>query len=268
MVKMRYISKRPIGIFDSGVGGLTVFKAIEKKLPNESIVYLGDTARVPYGNKSKQTVIRFSTESVLFLLERKVKLVVIACNTSSSLALDYLKRIFSVPIIGVIEPAVNKAISISKNKKIGVIGTKSTIDSKIYERQILGKEDQARVYSCACPLFVPLVEEGLIKSEITKNLVRMYLSKLRGKVDTLILGCTHYPLLKKAIASYLKGVYLVDSAQEVASNIKTILEAIGLLNSGKGVFKEFYVTDEPVAFSKLAKLFLGRKISKPKVANV
>jgi glutamate racemase len=265
---MRNNDARPIGIFDSGVGGLTVFKAIERKLPDESIVYFGDTARVPYGNKSKQTVIRFSTESILFLLRKKVKLIVVACNTSSSLALDYLKRIFSVPIVGVIDPAVKKAISISRNKKIGVIGTKSTINSRVYERKILSKEKRVSVYSCACPLFVPLVEEGLIKGEIAKNFVRMYLSKLKGEVDTLILGCTHYPLLKETIASYLKGVRLVDSAQEVASNAKTILEDNNLLNSKRDTFKEFYVTDEPIAFSKLAKLFLGKKISKPKVANI
>jgi len=258
---------RPIGIFDSGVGGLTVLKEIEKSLPNESILYLGDTARVPYGNKSKQTVIRFSTQCILFLLQKRVKLVVVACNTASSLALEYLKRIFSVPIIGVVDPAVEKALAVSKNKKIGVIGTKSTIDSGIYKEKMLKKESKIETYFCACPLFVPLVEEGLIEGEVTESLVRMYLRNLKGKIDTLILGCTHYPLLKKEIASYLEEVELVDSAQEVAYETKITLQKQRLLNPGKKVFEEFYVTDEPLLFSQKAKVFLGREISQPKVAN-
>ena len=262
------MNKRPIGIFDSGIGGLTVLKEVERVLPCENIIYFGDTARVPYGNKSKQTVIRFSTESILFLLRKKVKLVIVACNTSSSLALEYLKKVFRVPIVGVICPAVEKAISVSKKRRIGVIGTKSTINSGVYEREIQKRDKGICVRSKACPLFVPLVEEGLLEGKIVSDLIKLYLDDFKKSIDTLILGCTHYPLLSKSITSFLKTANLVDSAQETALNTRSILKAKNILNEGKISVRQFYVTDDPDNFFKLARLFLKRKIDKPRVVNV
>lgn len=264
------MQNKAIGIFDSGVGGLTVFKEIEKLLPGEDIIYFGDTARVPYGNKSKSTIIKFSTENILFLLKRKVKIIVVACNTASSLALDSLSGIFSVPLIGVVEAGANKALKVSKNKKISVIGTRSTINSKSYERAILKKDKTAKIYSKACPLFVPLVEEGVLDGEIAGNIIEMYLSGLKKTgADSIILGCTHYPLLKKQIASFLSGVNIIDSATEVALHARDTLSQSRLLRNkiSKTGKREFYVTDEPKAFMRLAKLFLKRNIPVPKVIN-
>lgn len=261
---------RPIGIFDSGVGGLTVLKEIERLLPKEDIIYLGDTARVPYGNKSKSAVIKFSTQNLLFLLEKKVKIVVVACNTSSAIALDYLKETFNVSIVGVIEAGVNKALEVSQTRKIGVIGTKSTIESKSYEREILKRERGAKVYSQSCPLFVPLVEEGILRGKIVDEAIKRYMGGLKKKgIDTIILGCTHYPLLKREISCYLRGVTIIDSASEVALHTKELLGQLCFLNqTNKKGKKKFYLTDEPKGFIKLAELFLKRKIPKPKVVNV
>jgi glutamate racemase len=264
------MKNKAIGIFDSGVGGLTVFKEIERLLPNEDIIYFGDTARVPYGNKSKSTIIKFSTENILFLLKKKVKIIVIACNTASSLALDSLAGIFSVPLIGVVEAGAQKALKISKNNRIAVIGTRSTINSKSYEKAILKKNKTAKVFSRACPLFVPLVEEGILEGKTAQNIIELYLKNFKKLgADVIILGCTHYPLLKKQIASYLKGVCIVDSATEVALHARGILAQNDLLRSKKNKAgkREFYVTDEPKAFMRLAKLFLKRDIPLPKVIN-
>ncbi|UCG34957.1 MAG: glutamate racemase [Candidatus Omnitrophota bacterium] len=260
----------PIGVFDSGVGGLTVLREIEKVLPYENIIYLGDTARVPYGNKSKPTIIKFSIENILFLLKKRVKMVVIACNTASALALNSVKKVFPVPILGVVEAGAKKALKLSQSKRIGVIGTHSTIASKSYERMLLQNKKSVRVYTQACPLFVPLVEEGILNGSIVQESMRMYLKKLKVKgIDTIILGCTHYPLLKKGIARFLKEVHIVDSAEEVANEVRAVLLGQGLLNAGsKKGKKEFYVTDEPKGFSKLAKLFLKRNITCSKISNV
>ncbi len=266
---MSSINKCPIGIFDSGLGGLTVLKEVSKILPNEDLVYLGDTARVPYGGKSKSTIVRFSTENALFLLKKKVKVIVVACNTASSLSLDYLKTVFSVPIIGVVESGVKKAVSVSKNKKIGVIGTKSTISSLSYQKALFRLNKTTCSFSRACPLFVPLVEEGLLDGPIVEDIIKMYLKDFKGNIDTLILGCTHYPLLKEAIGKYLKGVYLVNSAHEVALTVKGILKQEDIFNkvSKKGNC-DFYVTDEAKEFIKYAKIFLQRSIIKPKVISI
>jgi len=262
------MDKRPIGIFDSGVGGLTVLREVEKLLPKEDIIYFGDTARVPYGNKSRPTVIKFTTQSILFLLRKKVKMAIIACNTSSSLALDSLKNAFSLPIMGVIESGVRKALKSSSNNKIAVIGTRSTIASRSYEKAIRKINKTIRIYAQSCPLFVPLAEESLLHGAIAKAAIGMYLRKIKqAKPGVLILGCTHYPLLKRPIADYLKGTYIVDSAREVALEAKALLTSKGLLNS-QGGSKEFYVSDEPTGFVKLAKLFLHRQIRKPKIVNV
>lgn len=262
--------EKAIGIFDSGVGGLTVLKEIERLLPNEDIIYFGDTARVPYGNKSKSTIIKFSTENILFLLKKKVKTVVVACNTASSLSLDYLKDIFSVPIIGVIEAGANKALELSESKKIAVIGTRSTIASGSYERAMKKNHKGVKVYSKACPLFVPLVEEGILNGKIVDGTIEKYLKNFKGTdIDVIILGCTHYPLLKKEIARYLKDICIVDSAEQVALHTKRVLLQNNILRNRKVNGKRnFYVTDEPAGFMKLAKLFLKRDISKPKVINV
>jgi glutamate racemase len=264
------MKNKPIGIFDSGIGGLTVLKEVEKILPYEDIIYFGDTARVPYGNKSKSTIIKFSTQNILFLLRKKVKMVILACNTSSSLALDYLKNIFNIPIIGVIEAGAKKAIKLSRKRRIGVIGTKSTIESRSYEKEISKIDKEIKIYSYACPLFVPLVEEGLLYGKIVKEIVKMYLAPIKKrKVDTIILGCTHYPLLKEEIATYLKNVKIVDSAREVALYAKDTLEKYNLLNLKNNRRRiNFYVTDNPQDFMRLARLFLKRKINKPKIINL
>ena len=261
---------RPIGIFDSGVGGLTVLKQIEKVLPSEDGIYFGDTARVPYGNKSKSTIVKFSTENVLFLLKKKVKLVVVACNTSSALALEHLQNIFSMPVLGVIEAGVIKALKVTRKKRVAIIGTRSTIGSGSYEKEILKRDRKVKVYSRSCPLFVPLAEEGMLKGKMVNEVIDMYMCDLKKKgVDTVVLGCTHYPLLKKQIAAYMKDSCIVDSAREVALHAKTVLEDNSLYNTRrKRGKKEFYVTDEPRGFKRLAKLFLKRNISNPKVVNV
>jgi len=262
--------KRPIGIFDGGVGGLTVLMQVERLLPFEDIVYFGDTARVPYGNKSKSAIIRFSTESALFLLKKKVKMVVVACNTSSSLALEHLRRVLTVPVIGVITAGVNKALSLKSQNRIGIIGTRATIASGSYEREIHRHDKKIKIYAQPCPLFAPLVEEGHLKGKVVDEIIDMYLRNFKkNHVDTVILACTHYPLLKSEISKYLKDSEIVDSAKEVAHYAEKLLKDKKLLNNQrKRGRKTFYVSDEPAAFVKLAKLFLKRRITKPKIVNV
>jgi len=261
------MDKRPIGIFDSGVGGLTVLAEVNKALPGENIVYFGDTARVPYGNKSKLTIIKFSRQSVKFLLKKKVKLIVVACNTSSALALASLRRAFKLPIVGVIASGVKEALKYSVNNKIAVIGTKSTIASGCYQREIKKRSSGVRVYSQSCPLLVPLAEEGIVKGKIVDQALKIYLSKIKAKrVDSMILGCTHYPLLKSSIAKYLSGVVIVDSGQAVALAVKELLTKQGMLSSRKRGKIELHVSDQPRDFGKLAKLFLKGKIIKPRIA--
>ena len=260
-----------IGIFDSGVGGLTVAKEIIRQLPNENIVYFGDTARVPYGIKSPQTVIRFSIENILFLLKQDVKLICVACNTVSSFALPVIKNHFRVPIIGVITPGVREAVYVSKNKRIGVIGTKGTIKSRTYETEIKQLDPKAKVTAVACPLFVPFVEEGWLSGEVVLSVARNYLKPFKDAgVDTVILGCTHYPLLKPVIQEALsKNVTLIDSARQVAFEVKKILASEDMLNRGKGGKHKFYVSDNPEWFSSLAQRFMGRKLmNAKKVGNV
>ena len=264
------MKNRPIGIFDSGVGGLTVLKEVERLLPFEDIVYFGDTARVPYGNKSKSTIIKFSRESANFLKKKKVKMIVVACNTSSALALEDLRKSSSIPVLGVIEAGVKKGVELTSKKKIAVIGTASTINSNSYQKLIAKKNKSIKVYSKSCPLFVPLVEEGIVSGRIVKEAMKRYLKALKNRgIDVIILGCTHYPLLKYQISSYLKGVAVIDSAKEVASYTKSVLEFKNLLCGKKKKPKvEFYISDEPKEFLRLAKLFLKRKISNPRIANV
>ena len=262
---------KSIGVFDSGVGGLTVAREIIRQLPNESIIYFGDTARVPYGIKSRETVIRFSIENILFLLKHDVKLICVACNTASSFALPVIKNNFRVPIIGVITPGVREAVYASQNKRIGVIGTKGTIKSRTYETEIKQLDPKVKVTAVACPLFVPFVEEGWTSGEVVLNVAKSYLKPLKDSgVDTVILGCTHYPLLKPIIQEVLGAqVTLIDSAKQVAFEVKKILASEDMVNRGRGGKHRFYVSDNPEWFSSLAQRFMGRKLaSVRKVENV
>jgi glutamate racemase len=263
---------KPIGIFDSGIGGLTVVKEVIKLLPREDIVYFGDTARVPYGIKSRDTIIKFSLENTLFLLQKDVKMIVVACNTSSSLALPVIRKHFKIPILGVIMPGAKEAVYATKCGKIGVIGTRATIKSGAYEEEIHRLDPSIKVWSQACPMFVPLVEEGWVNDPIALKVAQKYLCGLKAKgVDTLILGCTHYPLLKAKIQGIMKqGVILIDSAQQVANEVRQVLSQEGLLakKAGKAV-REYYVSDEVAIFENVAKRFLGEELSSvKKVTNV
>jgi len=258
---------KPIGIFDSGVGGLTVVKEVIRHLPNESIIYLGDTARVPYGIKSPETVIKYSRQNTNFLKERGIKLLVAACNTSSAVSLSILREETDISVIGVIEPGARAAVRNTKTGNIGVIGTEATIKSGAYEKAInqwsvvsgqwSGKKIE--VASKACPMFVPLAEEGWFENEVAEMTAEVYLSDFRGKrIDVLVLGCTHYPLLKKTIQKSVGNmVILIDSAEETAKEIEILLRERGLLSDGKSRFVDFYVTDNPERFSKVGKAFLG-----------
>ncbi|MDP2905057.1 MAG: glutamate racemase [Candidatus Omnitrophota bacterium] len=251
--------RKPIGVFDSGVGGLTVVKELINHMPSEDIVYFGDTARVPYGIKSKETIIRFSIENILFLLKHEVKLICVACNTVSSMALPVIMNHFRVPIVGVIAPGAREAVYATANKHIGVIGTKGTVKSRAYESEIKALDASVKVTAMSCPLFVPFVEEGWLDGPVVEEVAAKYLLPLKqADVDTVILGCTHYPLLKNVIKKVLgKDVCLIDSAKQVAIEVKNILSTRGALNkSGKGS-RKFYVSDNPEWFSGLAKRFLG-----------
>jgi len=263
-------SDRPIGIFDSGLGGLTVVKEITKILPDESIIYFGDTARVPYGTKSKKTIEKFSLQNTRFLTKSKVKLIVVACNTSSSLALNLLKRTFKIPITGVIEPGVKQALLKTKNERVGVIGTRATISSGVYQKALTGHRSKVKVFALSCPLFVPLVEEGWLNKKITRAIVYDYLEPLvKKKIDTLILACTHYPLIKSVIAGVMgPRVGLIDSAASVAAEVRRQLIEKGLrAGASHGSKYQFFVSDEPRIFSKEGSKFLGRKIINIKRIN-
>lgn len=260
---------KPIGVFDSGVGGLTVAKELIRQLPNEDIVYFGDTARVPYGIKSKETVIRFSIENILFLLKQDVKLICVACNTVSSVALPVIKNHFKVPIVGVISPGVREAVYATQNKRIGVIGTRGTIRSRTYELEIKHLDPEVKVTVQSCPLFVPFVEEGWLSGNVVLDVARTYLKPLKSaRVDTVILGCTHYPILKPVIKEVLgKNVFLIDSAQQVAIEVKKILAAEGQLEKGRRGKHKFYVSDNPEWFSGLARRFLGQSLKDVRKVN-
>ncbi len=265
------LSESPIGIFDSGVGGLTVVKEIMKILPFEAIVYFGDTARVPYGTKSKETITRFATEDATFLLDFGVKAIVVACNTASSNSLQYLKENFNIPIIGVIDPVVVYACKKTRNKKIGVIGTTATIESGAYEKRIKEILTGAAVYSKDCPLFVPLAEEGWTDRQATLLIAQEYLKDLLDKgIDTLVLGCTHYPILKDVIQKIIDThVHLIDSAYSTAIALKELLEKMNLLQKTASTAEpRFFLSDIPRKFSDIAERFLGEKIVKITVVDV
>lgn len=254
---------RAIGIFDSGIGGLTVLREVMRALPVEDVVYLGDTARVPYGTKSPETVRRYSLEAASYLRSRGIKLLVVACNTSSALALNVLRRRLGIPVIGVIEPGARRAVEASHKKRIGVIGTEATVRSGAYKKAIEKYGHEVTVYQKSCPLFVPLAEEGRTRDRIARLTAHEYLSGFRkGHIDALVLGCTHYPLLKDVIRRTMSnGVRLVDSAEEVARETLHVLSVRGLLRrSSRTGSCAFLVTDDPVRFKKLGSIFLGRPI--------
>lgn len=257
------LSELSIGIFDSGVGGLTVVKEVVRLLPEEKIIYLGDTARVPYGTKSSKTVIRYAQSNVKFLLSKGIKVLVIACNTASAYSLEVLEKSVEQPVIGVIKPGVRKALDTTKTGKIGVIGTPSTIKSGAYKREIENLDRSAEVFSKACPLFVPLAEEGWHEGDIAHAVAEKYLGELRSsEIDTLILGCTHYPLLKNTIQSVLgEKITLVDSAEETAKTVMNVLKENELIGAKRPALSdEFYLTDNSESFLSIANRFLGKDI--------
>lgn len=257
------MDNRPIGIFDSGIGGLTVMREVMEQLPYENLIYFGDTARIPYGSRSVQTIKKYSYQCAQFLKSKDVKAIVIACNTASSIALDYLKKHFDVPVIGVIEPGARSAASITKNGHIGVIGTTATINSSAYQEKIMEFKHDAEVIGIPCPLFVPIVEEGWEYSNVAELTAEKYLTELiEHDIDALVLGCTHYPILrytiKKVVGPYVK---LVNPAFETAKDLKKVLKDLDILNENFDMPKyEYYVSDAPERFRRLGGNFLKKEI--------
>lgn len=253
------VSERAIGVFDSGVGGLTVFKELLRLLPGEQLIYLGDTARVPYGTKSPRTVLRYAMEASAFLAEQGVKMLVVACNTASSVALPALEDRFSLPVIGVIEPGARRALHLSGNRRVGVIGTEGTVKSEAYARAIHALDPGIEVFSAPCPLFVPLAEEGWANHPVARLAAAEYLAPLQlHGIDTLVLGCTHYPLLKTTLHQVLgESVELVDSAEETARVVAAELDARRLRRRCPPAAPRFFVTDVPTRFERVGGAFLG-----------
>ncbi len=264
----------PIGVFDSGVGGLTVAREIIRQIPNEKIIYFGDTARVPYGSKSKETVTRFSEQIVRFLRTFQVKTIVVACNTASACALDALERDIDIPIIDVVKPGAKAAWEATRNGRIGVIGTEATIGSQIYTKYIQNLNRDITIYGKACPLFVPLVEEGLLEDPVTDEIARRYLTELIDiDIDTLILGCTHYPLIRSTLGRIMgEGVRLVNPAYETARELKELLGQLDLLDEeplGLGSNRyQFYVSDKAEKFVHFANSIIKYGILSAKAVNI
>ena len=252
--------KKPIGIFDSGVGGLTVYKTIRAYFPEEDLIYFGDTARVPYGPKSPGTIVEYSTQNARFLLQQGIKILIVACNTSSAYALDYLKNLTGIPIIGVIEPGAQMAAQVTINNRIGIIGTEATIRSEAYTKAIQKLIPEAQVFSNACPLFVPIVEEGWQDEPVAEDIARHYLDYFLDKdIDTLVLGCTHYPLLSETIQKVMgKQVKLVDSAQSIAEYLKQLMPCD---TDGRPGLDSFFVSDNEDKFAHISNRILGHELS-------
>jgi glutamate racemase len=258
------LRNQPIGVFDSGIGGLTVVRELFQQLPNEEIVYFGDTARVPYGTKSEETVQKFALQDARFLVEQRVKLIVVACNTVSSNSLDLLEEHIDVPIEGVIQPGARAAVAASQNGRIGVIGTDSTISSLAYERAIKALDGKAQIFARSCPLFVPLAEEGWVDDPVTAQVADRYLTPLRScQVDTLVLGCTHYPLLMKVIQKAMgREVALIDSASATAASVKEILVKEELSRDLPAEPEHrFFVSDMPRRFLEIGERFLQSSLA-------
>jgi glutamate racemase len=261
---------KPIGVFDSGIGGLTVVQALMKRLPHENIVYFGDTARVPYGPKSPQVVREYSAQDTDFLVSHHVKMIVVACNTVSSVALDVVQKHARVPVVGVILPGARAAVGVTKKKSIGVIGTVGTIMSKAYTNAIRQLDASITVVGQACPLFVPFAEEGWIDHKATELVAREYLFPLKlQKIDTLVLGCTHYPILKDVIGKVFDGcVELIDSGEAAASEVAELLDSTDLRNeSTEKANIRFFVSDIPHKFAEVGERFLGQKLGRVRIAE-
>lgn len=264
----------PIGVFDSGVGGLTVVREIMRQIPNEKIIYFGDTARVPYGNKSQETVTRFSEQIVRFLKTFHVKTIVVACNTASAYAMDALERDCDIPIIGVVKPGARMAAEVTRNGRIGVIATEATIGSRIYTQYIEELNKNVTIYGKACPLFVPLVEEGLLEDPVTDEIARRYLTELIDiDIDTLILGCTHYPLIRSTLGKIMgPNVTLVNPAYETAQELRRMLQKMDLLNEetpklGSNRY-QFYVSDKAEKFITFANSIIKYGILSAKTIHI
>ena len=262
---------RPIGVFDSGIGGLTVAGALKELLPSEHVFYIGDTARVPYGGKSAATIERYSMEISSVLVERGAKVVVVACNSASALALPALTSALSVPVVGVIQPGAAAAVLATRSKRVGVIGTKATVHSGAYERAIKNLDPEVEVRALACPLLVPLIEEGWLEDEVTDRVIARYLDPLLSAgVDTLVLGCTHYPLLHCALKRFLgNSVSLVDSARNCAIEVRRVLASHEILVEGlAGGRLEVALTDPSAGFLRLAEQSLGLRVGEVEVLSV
>ena len=256
--------EKPIGVFDSGIGGLTVVKRIASYLPQENIVYFGDTARVPYGSKSNDTVIEYGLQDARFLVQKNVKALVVACNTVSSVALKELKAAFDIPVIGMILPGAKMAVTETRNKRVGVIGTRATISNQAYSKEIKRIDHSIKIFEQSCPLFVPLAEEGWIDHKATYEIAEEYLKEIKKiGVDTLVLGCTHYPILAKVIQEIMGNeVKLIDSGIAAAESVKEELDRYSLHTNNFAMGNHsFYVSDIPMKFKEVAGLFLGRAIS-------
>lgn len=261
---MQINPSNPIGVFDSGIGGLTVFKALMEEFPFENIIYFGDTARVPYGVKSVETISRYAKQITEFLLNQNVKLLVVACNTMSAVAYKAIENLSSVPVLDVVDAGARSAVAETKNKCVGVIGTPTTISSSAYTKAISAYDPEIRIFSQSCPLFVPLVEEGWLDHPVTRLTAREYLKTIMvNNIDTLVLGCTHYPLLKPMLQNVLgHRIKLVDSAQAITYRAGELLKKTNLLNTHeKPPEYQFYITDMPIMFQVIGERFLGRALS-------
>ena len=265
---------KPIGVFDSGVGGLTVAREIMRQLPGERLIYFGDTARVPYGSKSKETITRYSRQIIRFLQEKGVKAIVVACNTASALALPQIRTEIAIPIIGVVKPGAKVAAETTRNGRIGVIGTEATIGSQIYTRVIHEHNPKAEVIGKPCPLFVPLVEEGWRKDPITEEIARRYLDSFQSSdIETMSMGCTHYPLLRSTLRRILgESVTLVNPAYETAQSLKALLEEQDLVNDGQETGEvpqyQFYVSDAADKFKEFANTILPCEIEEAQLVHI
>lgn len=261
---------RPIGIFDSGLGGLTVVRELRRVLPRESIVYFGDLAHLPYGTKSSTQIRRFSLENTEFLLRQDIKALVVACNSSASTAFQMLKRRFSIPMVSVVEPAVRASLGATRAGKIGVIATPATIESQVYEKALKRSRPEVQVFTQSCPLFVPLVEEGWLDGGVAERVIEKYLTPLAEKgIDTLILGCTHYPLLRDEIQDFFgPEVQLVDSASPTVKELVSLLEKNDLLYEGRRPRRfKIYASDRPRNFIQVGERFFGEKLPEVKVVR-
>lgn len=264
------MDNRKIGVFDSGLGGLTVVREMQRLMPEESVIYFGDIARLPYGSKSKEAITEFSHQIMRFLLKHDVKAVIIACGTASANALEDLQRTYQLPITGVVEPGAREAARTTKNGRIGITGTEATIRSEAYDRLLKGLDPQIEVFSKACPLFVPLVEEGWFKDEITRSVVQRYLAELKlQKVDTLVLGCTHYPLLKRLIGEEIgEEVILVNPSSSVVKEMKEYLQQQDMQSSAAQGEYEFYVSDSTEKFRQFGQQVLEIEDLKVRRINI